>query len=78
VIGLAVDARRGTPLDRTAPPPAETPDPAAPTAQGPERLPEAQWLHQPQWARVRRAATTPGGDCGRLLVVVTDGPAITS
>ncbi|WP_253913604.1 non-ribosomal peptide synthetase [Streptomyces mayonensis] len=41
----------------------------------PERLPEAEWLHQPQWVRLRRAATVPRGECARPLVVVADGPA---
>ncbi|MFE7811673.1 amino acid adenylation domain-containing protein [Streptomyces sp. NPDC057433] len=41
----------------------------------PERLPETKWLHQPQWARLRRAvAAAPGGDRARVLVVVADGP----
>ncbi|MBH1937591.1 amino acid adenylation domain-containing protein [Streptomyces sp. AV19] len=49
---------------------------AAPERQSddrPERLPETDWLHQPQWVRLHRAGTgvvrRPG-----VLVVLTDGP----
>ncbi|MEE1800999.1 amino acid adenylation domain-containing protein [Streptomyces sp. JV176] len=42
--------------------------------EGPRRLPEAAWLHQPQWVRLRHAATTTAARTSRLLVVMTDGP----
>ncbi|MET8684397.1 amino acid adenylation domain-containing protein [Streptomyces sp. NPDC004732] len=41
----------------------------------PVRLPETEWLHQPQWTRLRRAAAGPAvAPCARTLVVVADGP----
>ncbi|MBZ6209170.1 amino acid adenylation domain-containing protein [Streptomyces olivaceus] len=55
--------------------PAAAPSGALAAARTPERLPEAQWLHQPQWVRLRRAATVPRGDRARTLVVVAEGPA---
>ncbi|MEU6404219.1 SDR family NAD(P)-dependent oxidoreductase [Streptomyces sp. NPDC046985] len=39
-------------------------------ADGPERLPAARWLHQPQWVRTRRARTGGAAD-GRTAVLVT-------
>ncbi|MGQ4510755.1 amino acid adenylation domain-containing protein [Streptomyces sp. DW26H14] len=39
---------------------------------GPLRLPEADWLRQPQWARSRRALTGAAPRSPRLLVVVTE------
>ncbi|WP_329460495.1 non-ribosomal peptide synthetase [Streptomyces sp. NBC_01497] len=68
--GPALPAPAGTPL---APPAGAT--------DGPPRLAEADWLHQPQWVRSHRAATgarpRPGpGEAARsprALVVVTDG-----
>ncbi|MEV0440450.1 amino acid adenylation domain-containing protein [Streptomyces spectabilis] len=47
--------------------------PRAATA-GPQRLPEADWLHQPQWTRLTRAARAAGPGVPRLLVVMTAGP----
>ncbi|MGW6533367.1 amino acid adenylation domain-containing protein [Streptomyces venezuelae] len=41
----------------------------------PARLPETEWLHQPQWTRLRRAATGAPEPCARTMVVVADGPA---
>ncbi|MFI1412212.1 amino acid adenylation domain-containing protein [Streptomyces sp. NPDC020707] len=46
-------------------------DPAA-TAP-PVRMPEAEWLHQTEWARLRRAVPYTGPLSGRPVVVVTDG-----
>ncbi|WP_370949421.1 AMP-binding protein [Amycolatopsis sp. cg5] len=43
----------------------------------PRRLPEAEWLHQPQWVRLRRA-TTGAAHSDRLLVLMTDSPLDTS
>ncbi|MCF3119642.1 amino acid adenylation domain-containing protein [Streptomyces arenae] len=40
----------------------------------PERLPETDWLHRPQWTRMRRAATSTTARCARTVVVVADGP----
>ncbi|MFJ9445655.1 SDR family NAD(P)-dependent oxidoreductase [Kitasatospora sp. NPDC101235] len=51
----------------------DRPGPAA--ADVPQRLPEAAWLHQPHWARLRRAGTAIGSRTSRLLVLLTDGPA---
>ncbi|WP_405164611.1 amino acid adenylation domain-containing protein [Nocardia sp. NBC_01499] len=42
---------------------------------GPRRLPEADWLHQPHWVRLRRADIGPASPRNRLLVLMTDGPA---
>ncbi|MEU6120410.1 amino acid adenylation domain-containing protein [Streptomyces sp. NPDC047123] len=59
-------------------PPADRPAAAEPTPAAvavPERLPEAEWLHQPQWTRLRRATTGATTRCARTLVVVADGPA---
>ncbi|MFF1379355.1 amino acid adenylation domain-containing protein [Streptomyces sp. NPDC058308] len=50
------------------------PDAVAVPEQLPERLPETDWLHQPQWTRLRRAATDAAEPCARTLVVVADGP----
>ncbi|MFJ7907121.1 amino acid adenylation domain-containing protein [Kitasatospora sp. NPDC096204] len=56
-----------------------TPAPARPAvpaaADVPRRLPEDAWLHQPHWARLRRAGTATGAPASRLLVLLTDGPA---
>ncbi|MFJ6183608.1 amino acid adenylation domain-containing protein [Streptomyces sp. NPDC092295] len=41
----------------------------------PSRLPEADWLHQPHWVRLRRAAPRTASRTSRLLVVLTDRPA---
>ncbi|MYV49392.1 non-ribosomal peptide synthetase [Streptomyces sp. SID2888] len=49
--------------------PADEPT-AAPGPEQVPRLPMAQWLHQPLWARLRRARTG-GHDPGRTAVVVT-------
>jgi amino acid adenylation domain-containing protein len=38
---------------------------------GPQRLPEAQWLLQPQWARLHRAPSTATHRSSRLLVLMT-------
>ncbi|AEW98743.1 amino acid adenylation domain protein (plasmid) [Streptantibioticus cattleyicolor NRRL 8057 = DSM 46488] len=47
---------------------------AAPETSGtPRRLPESDWLHQPHWARLHRAATTAPRTT-RLLVIVTGEP----
>ncbi|MGW2511377.1 amino acid adenylation domain-containing protein [Streptomyces scopuliridis] len=43
--------------------------------EGPRRLPEADWLHQPHWVRLRRAAPGTASRTSRLLVVMTDRPA---
>ncbi|WP_030675311.1 non-ribosomal peptide synthetase [Streptomyces sp. NRRL B-1347] len=43
-------------------------------AAGPQRLPEADWLHQPQWTRLTRAARTAASGTLRLLVVMTAEP----
>ncbi|WP_172381237.1 non-ribosomal peptide synthetase [Streptomyces sp. MNP-20] len=40
----------------------------------PQRLPEADWLHQPHWVRLARAARTSGPAASGLLVVMTTGP----
>ncbi|MEV6561611.1 amino acid adenylation domain-containing protein [Nocardia sp. NPDC051756] len=42
---------------------------------GPRRLPEADWLHQPHWVRLRRAGRPPVSPRNRLLVLMTEGPA---
>ncbi|MFC9432157.1 amino acid adenylation domain-containing protein [Nocardia sp. NPDC057030] len=49
------------------------PEPVVET--GPRRLPEADWLHQPHWVRLRRAGVPPASPRNRLLVLMTDGPA---
>ncbi|MFE7076775.1 amino acid adenylation domain-containing protein [Streptomyces sp. NPDC057620] len=46
-------------------------DPAATTP--PVRMPEGEWLHQTEWARLRRAVPYTGSLSGRPVVVVTDG-----
>ncbi|MFE1794792.1 amino acid adenylation domain-containing protein [Streptomyces sp. NPDC059517] len=46
-------------------------DPAAATP--PVRMPEGEWLHQTEWARLRRAVPYTGSLSGRPVVVVTDG-----
>ncbi|HYQ64831.1 beta-ketoacyl synthase N-terminal-like domain-containing protein, partial [Actinophytocola sp.] len=39
------------------------------------RRPERDWLHQPTWVRLRRAATAgPGDRADRVLVICGDGP----
>ncbi|WP_020658810.1 AMP-binding protein [Amycolatopsis benzoatilytica] len=38
------------------------------------RLPESEWLHQPTWIRLRRAATAIPRSDRRLLVIAGDGP----
>lgn len=68
-----VSAPDADPLDRAAPPRRRTRP--HPRQWSPSASPKRSGCIKPQWARVRRAAITPGGDCGRLLVVVTDGPA---
>ncbi|MFD7662718.1 amino acid adenylation domain-containing protein [Streptomyces sp. NPDC059788] len=41
----------------------------------PQRLPEADWLHQPHWVRLSRAVTAPASRTpGGLLVVMTAEP----
>ncbi|GGR89150.1 non-ribosomal peptide synthetase [Streptomyces aureoverticillatus] len=40
----------------------------------PQRLPEADWLHQPHWVRLSRARTTPGPRASGLLVAMTAAP----
>ncbi|MEG8182162.1 amino acid adenylation domain-containing protein [Nocardia terpenica] len=40
----------------------------------PERLAEAEWLHQPTWVRLRRAGAVDGRHEDRVLVVMTDAP----
>ncbi|WP_432841801.1 SDR family NAD(P)-dependent oxidoreductase [Dactylosporangium sp. CA-092794] len=42
---------------------------------GPARLPEDEWLHQPLWVRLRRAADRPAGRVDRVAVLATTGPA---
>ncbi|MFE3598135.1 amino acid adenylation domain-containing protein [Streptomyces sp. NPDC059142] len=42
--------------------------------EGPRRLPEEAWLRQPQWVRLRHAATTASRTSRTLVVVTTDGP----
>ncbi|MFE4916446.1 amino acid adenylation domain-containing protein [Streptomyces sp. NPDC056652] len=58
---------------------ARTARPASPVGTaggaGPSRLPEADWLHQPHWVRLRRAAAGTASRTSRLLVVLTDRPA---
>ncbi|MFJ9245026.1 amino acid adenylation domain-containing protein [Streptomyces sp. NPDC101776] len=65
-----------------APAPWDFPPPAFDTAEydfrrapmpsaGPQRLPADQWLHQPQWSRLRRARTG-AQERRRTAVVVTD------
>ncbi|MFB0619621.1 amino acid adenylation domain-containing protein [Streptomyces sp. AGS-58] len=50
------------------------PGPAAPDEHA-RRLPEAEWLHQPHWVRLRRAVpATPGTPERDLLVVLTAAP----
>ncbi|PSM44847.1 non-ribosomal peptide synthetase [Streptomyces dioscori] len=39
----------------------------------PVRMPENEWLHQTEWARLRRAVPYTGSLSGRPVVVVTDG-----
>ncbi|MFH8462640.1 amino acid adenylation domain-containing protein [Streptomyces sp. NPDC017991] len=46
-------------------------DPAAATP--PVRMPEDEWLHQTEWARLRRAVPYTGPLSGHPVVVVTDG-----
>jgi amino acid adenylation domain-containing protein len=59
-----------------AAPAAESVEPAEPADDGhPQRLPEAEWLHQPHWVRLRRALPTGTGSPARgLLVVMTAEP----
>ncbi|MFE3824719.1 amino acid adenylation domain-containing protein [Streptomyces sp. NPDC059092] len=59
-------ARAARPADGSGPAPGRA------VEEGPRRLPEAAWLHQPQWVRLRHAATT-ASPSSRLLVVMTDG-----
>ncbi len=57
-----------------------TPDTDVPANQAttealPQRLPEADWLHQPHWVRLSRAVPAPASrTSGGLLVVVTAEP----
>lgn len=53
--------------------PASPIDPAG--GEGPRRLPEADWLRQPHWVRLRRAAPATASRTSRLLAVLTDRPA---
>ncbi len=46
----------------------------APDVPAVERLASDRWLHQPHWARWRRAGTTPPIRTSRLLVVLTAEP----
>ncbi|MGW2213037.1 amino acid adenylation domain-containing protein [Streptomyces sp. NPDC001781] len=48
---------------------------AAPTR--PQRLPEADWLHQPYWVRLRRAAARTPGPVDRASVVVVVSRSVT-
>ncbi|MEU1283565.1 amino acid adenylation domain-containing protein [Kitasatospora sp. NPDC005856] len=64
------------PAPESAPAPEPVPVPAGPAAaEVPRRLPEDAWLHQPHWARLRRAGSVVGARTSRLLVLLTDGPA---
>ncbi|MFD4660865.1 amino acid adenylation domain-containing protein [Kitasatospora sp. NPDC058444] len=64
------------PRATTAPAPALAPPSAGrAAAEVPRRLPEDAWLHQPHWARLRRAGSAIGARTSRLLVLLTDGPA---
>ncbi|MFC9429680.1 amino acid adenylation domain-containing protein [Streptomyces sp. NPDC056987] len=53
---------------------AATPSAGTGAVETPRRLPETAWLHQPQWVRLRHAATTTAARTSRLVVVLTDGP----
>ncbi|MEU6819221.1 amino acid adenylation domain-containing protein [Streptomyces atriruber] len=56
-------------------PPSTGGDAAPDVVAVPVRLPETDWLHQPQWTRLRRAAAgAASAPCARTLVVVADGP----
>ncbi|MEV7143036.1 amino acid adenylation domain-containing protein [Streptomyces tauricus] len=46
---------------------------SASTGTPPVRMPEDEWLHQSEWARVRRAVPYTGSLSGCPVVVVTDG-----
>ncbi|MFF6816084.1 amino acid adenylation domain-containing protein [Streptomyces sp. NPDC012403] len=66
--------RAVAPAPRTSP---AEPAPTAPGPEGPQRLPADRWLHQLQWARLRRARTGTAG-AGHTVVVVAEpetGPA---
>ncbi|MGW1869995.1 amino acid adenylation domain-containing protein [Streptomyces mauvecolor] len=41
---------------------------------GPQRLPEADWLHQPHWVRLSRAITAAGPRISGVLVAMTATP----
>ncbi|MEV6627793.1 beta-ketoacyl synthase N-terminal-like domain-containing protein, partial [Amycolatopsis sp. NPDC051114] len=72
----------GTPVDWSqspAPAPWDFPPPAFATREfdfprraAVTRLPEAEWLHQPTWVRLRRATTAAATD--RVLVICGEGP----
>lgn len=55
---------------------AQAAEPASPALDGhPQPLPEAEWLHQPHWVRLRRAVPAGSGSPTRgLLVVMTAEP----
>ncbi|MGW7416124.1 amino acid adenylation domain-containing protein [Streptomyces sp. NPDC054863] len=62
-------------FERAAAPGAEAPGNEAPDSAWPERIAEADWLHQPHWVRLSRAATAPQVAYKRgLLVVLTAEP----
>ncbi|HEX4726262.1 MAG TPA: KR domain-containing protein, partial [Jatrophihabitans sp.] len=45
--------------------------PALETTDWPARLPESDWLHQPQWVRLARAGSSSGAGSSRCLVLLT-------
>ncbi|MFJ4783930.1 amino acid adenylation domain-containing protein [Streptomyces sp. NPDC088794] len=47
------------------------------TPAAPERLPAAEWLHQPQWTRLRRARTYARAQVPRRTAVLVTGPDTT-
>ncbi|MFF3754730.1 amino acid adenylation domain-containing protein [Streptomyces sp. NPDC002018] len=53
---------------------AESSGPADMAGEGPRRLPEAEWLHQPHWVRLRRATVEAPSRIPRPLVLLTDRP----
>ncbi|MEU3187610.1 amino acid adenylation domain-containing protein [Streptomyces sp. NPDC006923] len=59
-------------FERAAPPAAPAPEDTH--DEGPRRLPEAGWLHQPHWVRLRRAVTGTGARTDRVLVAMTAQP----
>ncbi|MGW5861286.1 amino acid adenylation domain-containing protein [Streptomyces sp. NPDC055239] len=70
--GLAPEPALSGPVPSRAAPASEAPE--ATGAPGvPARRPEQEWLHQPQWVRLRSAGP-PRTATPRVLVVVAEGP----